>query len=331
MLNKDAKKTSYKRLDVILEDSVISTKDASSECIISGYANTSTKDRVGDVVLPSAFAKSLPTFLKNPILLANHDWNDPIGVVLEATINDKGLFIKARISDTREDVKTLIREKCLRTFSIGYNEIDADMDESTKTKTISELELLEISVVTVPANHEAMFEVASSKQNSKYYSDLNSLIDGVTKTLGKDLESNEVAALCGFFFEHKGDEMKTKELIEQLMKAKNLPVTEAPKTEEAKAEPVADAPTADPMKDIMAKLDMIGQALGKVLEGMDKMNTSEATEDAPKNEGEAPVDEAKADESKPADQEKDEEDMSDEECAKHIADLEAELASLLNN
>ncbi len=135
-------------------------KDASGEVVIEGFANTSTKDRVGDVVLPSAFSKSLPTYLKNPVLLANHDWNDPCGKCMSAEIQEKGLYIKARVSDTRQDIKTLIREGVLSTFSIGYNEVDTDFDESTKTKYIKELELLEISIVTVPANTESTFKIS---------------------------------------------------------------------------------------------------------------------------------------------------------------------------
>ena len=36
------------------------SKDASGKMIIKGFANTADRDRVGDVVLPSAFEKSLP-------------------------------------------------------------------------------------------------------------------------------------------------------------------------------------------------------------------------------------------------------------------------------
>lgn len=156
MIYKTVQEVKTKRLDFNLESGVV-TKDASGDCMIEGYANTSSKDRVGDVVKPTAFTKSLETYMKNPVLLVNHDWNDPCGVVTAAEVTDKGLMIKAKISNTREDIKTLIREGCLRTFSIGYNEVDSEYDESTKTKYVKELELLEISVVTVPANTEAMF------------------------------------------------------------------------------------------------------------------------------------------------------------------------------
>src|SRR3990170_2044149 len=86
------------KFDFIIK--MLVAKDASGEVVIEGYANTATKDRVGDVVLPKAFEKSLPTYLKNPVLLENHDWEKVAGRVISAQITDKGLYIKARISDT---------------------------------------------------------------------------------------------------------------------------------------------------------------------------------------------------------------------------------------
>lgn len=152
------KPTKFLNFDLVVN----AVKDASQECIIEGYANTSTKDRVGDVVLPSAFSSSLKTYLDNPVLLENHNWDKIAGVTQHAEITDKGLFIRAKISETRPDLKQQIREGCLRTFSIGYNELDADYDEGTKTKIVKNIELLEISVVSVPANPEAKFVEISS-------------------------------------------------------------------------------------------------------------------------------------------------------------------------
>ncbi len=159
---KDApRKTAQKTLDFTVAKSP-STKDAAGDCYLEGYSNTSSKDRVGDVVLPVAFEKSLPVYLSNPIMLENHDWDKPAGFITEAKIDDKGLWVRAKVSNAREDLKTMCREGTLRTFSIGYNEIQADYDEATKTKVIQEIELLEISIVTVPCNVEAVFAVAGA-------------------------------------------------------------------------------------------------------------------------------------------------------------------------
>ena len=201
---------------------------ANDECVIVGMANTNDKDRVGDVVIPEAFAKSLPMYLKNPILLNNHNWDDPIGRVLKAEITDTGLEITARISDTRPDIKTLIREGVLSTFSIGYNELQADFDEDTKTKYIKELELLEISVVTVPANPEATFTVegaapaagaeasatAGKTKGLKTAKALSEFIETV-KSVQPELDANQVIAVCDYFNSNE-DIMDKKQLIEAL-------------------------------------------------------------------------------------------------------------------
>lgn len=259
-------KIATKKLNFDLK--VVSVKSVAGECIIEGYANTSTKDRVGDVVLPSAFQKSLPTYLKNPIILENHNWEKVAGRAISAEITDDGLYIKARISDTRPDLKTQIFEGCLSTFSIGYNELDADFDNTTQTKLIKDLELLEISVVSVPANPEATFKVsgepeaakaamcedckkdpcacdeskksASSKESKIQASpttaaDLKSFLDVAREAAGEALDDETVIALCDFFTD--GDD--------NLMKLNRKQLVEALKASIKSAKDAAAAPAVD--------------------------------------------------------------------------------------
>lgn len=136
-----------------------STKAADGSVSIEGYANTVDRDRVGDIVLPEAFKATLPEYLKNPILLYMHNWERPIGTVVEAKIDERGLWIRASISNAAivADIRTQISEGILKTFSIGYNELDSDFDKKTETRIIRQLELLEISIVTIPANPAALF------------------------------------------------------------------------------------------------------------------------------------------------------------------------------
>lgn len=333
----------------------ISKKDASGECIIEGYANTSTKDRVGDVVLPSAFEKSLPTYLKNPIILANHDWNDPCGKALEARITDKGLYIKARISDTRADIKTLINEGCLSTFSIGYNEVDADFDDQTNTKYVKELELLEISVVTVPANTEASFTLAQAKTEEptaekpaedaaksapiRTAKQLKDFIDVVKSAAGNELTGTQVIAICDYFNNTK-DEIMTREQLIAALKAKSavLPTTasaaDAAKKDDAAPAESQSADPAEFMKQVMAKLDAIGQALAQMMEAKpaeekpaeDKPADEGKTDAAPDAEKEKPVEEKPAEEA--AEGSEDDEEMTDEERQKQIAELTVAIQEL---
>lgn len=149
-----------KTLDCVIEfDTKSIQKSADGALIIEGYANTVDKDRVSDVVLPEAFAETLPGYMENPVLLFQHNWDIVIGKILSASIDEKGLKIKAYISQAADcdDIRTKVKERILRTFSIGYNELDADFNEATKTNVIKKLELLEISIVTIPANTMATF------------------------------------------------------------------------------------------------------------------------------------------------------------------------------
>lgn len=335
MIRKNYVTVKTKRFDFNLETAVV-TKDASGDCVIEGYANTSTKDRVGDVVMPKAFEKTLETYMKNPVLLANHDWNDPCGVVLSAEVTDKGLWIKALISNTREDIKTLIREGCLRTFSIGYNEVDCDYDEATKTKYIKELELLEISVVTVPANTEATFtqadvkagtesdaksdESAKSAPATRTAKELSDFIHMVKSVVERELDSTETVAVCDYFINENEDTM-TKEQLIAALKGKSAPIAsaEAPAAKaDGEAAPAAPAEQgSDPVKEILAKLDAIGQAMAQILEGMKPKAEDKPAEEKPADEGKA--------EDKPADEE---EEMSDEDCQKQLAEIEEQIAEL---
>ena len=40
---------------------------------VAGYANTITKDRIGDVIIPAAWYKGVEEYKKNPILLYQHN------------------------------------------------------------------------------------------------------------------------------------------------------------------------------------------------------------------------------------------------------------------
>jgi len=144
------------------------------ERIIEGFASTNVVDRVKDIVEPKAFEKTMNTFMKIATLLFNHDLNQPIGTVIGYKITDKGLWIRAKIGQGFEPADTvwkMIEQGIVKTFSIGFS-IPEGGEEWTKDgiRVIKELDLHEISVVTVPANHEAIFEVSTDGKilNVKY-------------------------------------------------------------------------------------------------------------------------------------------------------------------
>ena len=154
------------------KDMPLPTASESIESInIEGYANTTTIDRSGDVIPMTAWNKALENYLKNPIILAYHEDDEPIGRMVDHKVDEKGLWVKARISAAAEDVFNLIKDGVLTAFSVGFVIKDAIYDSVTDLFIIKELELLEISVVSVPCNQDSTFSLSKSFDNEKDYSE----------------------------------------------------------------------------------------------------------------------------------------------------------------
>lgn len=124
---------------------------------IEGYASTKDIDRYGDVVEPTAFDETMELFMKNPVLLLQHDHNKRIGDVTEYEIDSNGLYIKADVKYTAGDDELFekIEGKSLKGFSIGWRILEAEWLEGSDGDylfVVKKLDLVEISVVNVPAN-----------------------------------------------------------------------------------------------------------------------------------------------------------------------------------
>ena len=132
---------------------------------IEGYASTVDVDRQGDVVPTSVWEKGMTNYLKNPIILAYHDHRDPIGRMVEHKTDSKGLWIKARISTAAKQFQ-LIKDGVLTAFSIGFRVLDAEYNSAAEVFLIKELELVEISVVSVPANQNTVFDLSKAFDNA---------------------------------------------------------------------------------------------------------------------------------------------------------------------
>ena len=147
-----------------------STGNSTIESVfIEGYASTVDIDRSGDVVPKSVWEAGIQNYLKNPIILSQHDYDDPIGRMVDYKIDDKGLWVKARISSAAEECFNLIKDKVLTAFSIGFKIIDAEYNSAAEVFLIKELELVEISVVSVPCNQNTLFDLSKAFDNAQDY------------------------------------------------------------------------------------------------------------------------------------------------------------------
>lgn len=140
---------------------------------IVGLASTDSVDRVGDVILPEAWEKSggLNNYKKNPILLFNHNYNSPIGKVNSINVTERGLEVEGSISAADTKVKKLVEDGVLSAFSVGFAMKEVDYVRETDGFLIKDAELYEISVVSVPANQDAVFSLAKSFDSDKEFNE----------------------------------------------------------------------------------------------------------------------------------------------------------------
>lgn len=162
-----------KKLELTTDFVIEKAADDSSteELRIRGFANTTTKDRAGDVIPEDTWKSpsALTNYKKNPIILAFHNHSKPIGMAENLSISGKGLEITAKISKAAGDIYGLIKDGVLKAFSVGFIVKDADYDSKTDIFVVKDLELLEISVVSVPMNQDSLFSLAKAFDNEEDY------------------------------------------------------------------------------------------------------------------------------------------------------------------
>lgn len=138
---------------------------------IQGFASTVDIDRDEEIYPAVAFRESIDQFMKVGTLLYEHGQDSeyqrrPIGRVIEYRIQDNGLWIKATVSD--DWVWDKISRGELSAFSWGGRVLNFEkrMIEGIERFVALAIDLFEVSVVSVPANPNALFSIAKSIDNA---------------------------------------------------------------------------------------------------------------------------------------------------------------------
>lgn len=157
----DAKRVEF-RADVQFEKAA---PKGTGDLELAGYASTWGIDRDNERVDPLAFDGSLTAYMqRNPIVLWQHSSDQPIGRMTAAEVDATGLLVKATIpkpGDKEDGWKHTayesIKNGTVRTFSIG-----GYMDREIKGGEwiITNVELMEVSVVSIPSNPDSLFSAA---------------------------------------------------------------------------------------------------------------------------------------------------------------------------
>lgn len=121
-----------------------------------GYASVFDElDSDGDIVAKGAYAKTLDEFTRRGFIAWGHDWTRPVATITSAREDARGLFVEAEFhSDAQSQAaRTIARERAARGkfmgLSIGY--LPLEFERTDKGRRLTEIQLFETSLVTVPA------------------------------------------------------------------------------------------------------------------------------------------------------------------------------------
>ena len=188
-----------------------------------GYGSTfgGDPDRYGDIVDPGAFSKSLSAHAQKgqmPALLWQHDMHMPIGVWEKMTEDAQGLKVTGRLTkgvQLAEEAYALLKDGALHSMSIGYIPVEEEFDRKTGINTIKEVDLWEVSLVTIPANVNALVSDVKDADGNPNIRKLENALRDV------GLSRRDAKALLHGGFNHafKSDSEREAELLKELLEA----------------------------------------------------------------------------------------------------------------
>lgn len=137
-------------------------KAVNADGTVEGYGSVfGVKDSYADIIQKGAFVKSIAAHREGksmPAMLWQHDASQPIGIWTEMSEDANGLKLKGKLAmDTVKgsEAHALLKMGAINGLSIGFMTKQSSYDEKTEIRTLTEVELWEVSLVTFPANTKA--------------------------------------------------------------------------------------------------------------------------------------------------------------------------------
>ena len=181
-------------------------KAAGDDGTVEGYGSVfGVRDNYDDVISKGAFIQSLKDHKAAgtmPAMLWQHDADKPIGVWTEMVEDEKGLRIKGQLA--METVKgkeahALLKMGALNGLSIGFMSKEWAYDRDTEVRTLTAIDLWEVSLVTFPANEKARVtnvksaeEMATPKDAEKVLGDAGFSKSDATAFVSRVMRMGEV-------------------------------------------------------------------------------------------------------------------------------------------
>ncbi len=190
-------------------DAILKAFDPKGEMIVGGCANKAKPDRWNEIIDPEAW--DIKNFLKNPVILREHNRAWVIGKAIECVVKKDGLYYKAQIGDPsiceltamQIESRSLLAQGYLKTNSVGFVPHVIEYDEDNDVLRYTAVELLEISIVTIPMQQDSLITSVKSwkgKTMEKEVADLKKSVDAqgevlksVQETLAKKTADQDAA------------------------------------------------------------------------------------------------------------------------------------------
>lgn len=185
---------------------IMQIKSTGEDGSIEGYGSVfDVVDDYDDVIAPGAFSKSLADHKSEktmPAMLWQHNPDEPIGVWTEMVEDAKGLRIKGKLSLETikgKEAHALLKMGALNGLSIGFISKQWSYDRETDVRTLLEVDLWEVSLVTFPANGKSRVtnvkssdELATPKDAEKILRDAGFSKSDATALVSRVMRMGEV-------------------------------------------------------------------------------------------------------------------------------------------
>lgn len=159
-----------------------------------GYGSTfgGEPDSYGDVIADGAYTESLASHKAKgtmPKMFWQHDPSQPIGKWLEAEEDDTGLMMRGKLNmgvQRGKEAYALLKEGDIDGLSIGYSIKAYEVDTDSGVWTLTEIDLKEVSVVSIGANENATI---NSVKAAKAAHDLTERLKAGDQLEGREFET----------------------------------------------------------------------------------------------------------------------------------------------
>ena len=162
------------------EKSVAETKEETGAFgTFRGYGSVfNNLDQDYDVVRPGAFKSTLARQSRVKMLW-QHRTSEIIGSFTSLQEDDKGLLVEGRINlgtEKGREAYALLKAGDMDGLSIGYRVKDFEVDKKTGVRFLKDVDLMEISLVTMPANQRALVTDVKSVEDINTLAEAEALL-----------------------------------------------------------------------------------------------------------------------------------------------------------